>query len=255
MYRISETKHPIEFPNDFETTPEGLLALGGNLHPKTLINAYSKGLFPWFSEGDPILWWHPQPRLVIIPKKIHIATRLSRFFRKKCRFDGFVSPHNTLPPESDVEMRITFNRDFKAVIENCREKRTAKRTGTWITPEIVKNYSALHELGYAHSVEVWDSQAKLIGGMYGIAIGKIFFGESMFSHVANASKIAIYTLCQFLSDNNFLLLDCQVESPHLLTLGAENISRENFLNVLKLGETHLKQSSTAFTSMNKSNHL
>lgn len=234
MYRLPKTIHPIEFPDDFKTSPEGLLAIDGNLHPKTLINAYSKGLFPWFSEDEPILWWHPEPRLIIIPNELRIATRLGRFFRNKCHFAGITSNKQLLiRPNPNIKYIITINRDFAGVISHCKNKRTTKRVATWISPEIVSAYTQLHHLGYAHSVEVWNEQDTLVGGMYGLALGKIFFGESMFSHESNTSKLALIQLCQFLHKYKFIALDCQVESPHLVTLGAKTISRSEFLKILQ----------------------
>lgn len=243
MYYLPNTQYPIDFPDYFETTPEGLLAIGGNLLPETLIDAYSKGIFPWFSEGDPILWWHPDPRLVIFPGHVHIPKRMRRLFNKACReFKG-----KTLNTGSEKYLYfITIDMDFKAVIQNCAAKRGRGRTSTWITPQMIDAYTNLHRLGFAHSVEVWDRARHLVGGMYGLVLGKIFFGESMFSHADNASKLALFSLCELLDQKAFLLLDCQVDSPHLRTLGARPISRREFLTFLNKGQTATKEPSLEF---------
>jgi leucyl/phenylalanyl-tRNA--protein transferase len=194
-----------------------LLAIGGNLHPQTLLNAYAKGIFPWFNPGDPILWWHPNPRLVLFPHEIHVARRLKPLWKRR-------------------QWRVVFNRDFPAVLNACAAKRGPRRTATWITAGLKDSFIALHRRGFAHSVEVRDAgDDRLLGGLYGMALGKIFFGESMFSHVPNASKFALIELCQRLAQRDFLLLDCQVESEHLKTLGARALPRAEFLRFLRRG--------------------
>lgn len=218
MYQLPDTSRIITFPDDFSTTEEGLLALGGNLHPQTLLNAYEKGIFPWFNEGDPILWWHPDPRLVLYPDKVHI-TRKMRTLRLRDTYTTY------------------FNRDFAGMIKRCAAKRGKGRRGTWITPELMESFLKLHEMGYAHSVETYSADGKLVGGMYGLALGRIFFGESMFSDEPNTSKLALFALCDALIQKDFILLDCQVESEHLKSLGAETISRADFLQALKNGRT------------------
>lgn len=218
MYRLPSTTRPLGFPDDFETTPEGLLAIGGNLHPRTLLLAYAKGIFPWFNAGDPILWWHPDPRLVLFPSEVHVARRLK-------------------PVLKNQRFGVSLDRAFEAVISACAAKRGARREATWITSELKSAFITLHRQGFAHSVEVWNRDDRLVGGLYGIALGRIFFGESMFSDATNASKVALITLCRVLREKGFLLLDCQVESEHLRTLGARTIPRAEFLRYLQAGGT------------------
>lgn len=250
MYRLPDTNHPLDFPNDFTTTPEGLLALGGNLLPQTLVNAYSKGIFPWFNQEDPLLWWHPNPRLVIFPKSVHISRRMRQILKKtRYNLSNLTQKTPFCPPECpNPEYILTFNQNFPLIIENCKEKRGPNRTGTWITPQIKESYIQLHVQGYAHSVEVWNLKGDLVGGLYGVALGRVFFGESMFSHQPNTSKIALYKLCEFLAAHDFELLDCQVESDHLLSLGAQNIIRKDFLQILKDADCTSQNKSTCFPS-------
>lgn len=209
---------PDEPPDAFPDTecalnePDGLLAAGGDLSSERLLAAYSRGIFPWYDEGQPILWWSPDPRCILRPAKFHVAKRL--------RQSGRAS-----------SIRLSFNRAFGRVIRACAAKRKSQ-PGTWITADMVAAYEILHTDGWAHSAEVWDSD-RLIGGIYGLAIGKVFFGESMFSQETNASKFAMLGLCHELLENNFALLDCQVVSQHLLTLGAETMPRAEFAGVLR----------------------
>lgn len=194
--------------------PPGLLAVGGDLTPARLVNAYRRGIFPWFSEEQPILWWSPAPRCVIFPDAVHVSRRVRRRYNQG-RFS------------------LTADQAFRAVIEACAEPRT-DQLGTWITNEMVKAYVRLHAMGVAHSVEVHlDNQ--LAGGIYGLALGSVFFGESMFSKREDASKIALIALCRQLHQWGFTLLDCQVENPHLLSMGAREISREEFERFLPTG--------------------
>ncbi len=192
--------------------PNGLLALGGCLSPRRLISAYAEGIFPWYSEGQPILWWSPDPRLVLFPDQLHI----SRSLRKSLRRGGF---------------DVTLDEAFDDVLHACAAPRP-KQDGTWLLPEMIQAYNSLHELGYAHSVEV-RVKGELVGGLYGIALGGIFFGESMFSRVNNASKIAFVYLVAQLHRWNFRLIDCQVYSEHLASLGATEIPRDVFLKHLR----------------------
>lgn len=187
--------------------PEGLLAVGGDLSPERLLNAYQHGCFPWYEDPQPILWWSPDPRCVIRPVDIHISKSLHKRLRK-----------------GDYE--ISFDRDFDAVIHHCATAR-GRSDGTWITPAMDEAYRALHRLGHAHSLEVWQNE-ELIGGLYGIAIGKVFCGESMFSLARDASKIALVHLAGQLQAWDFELIDCQVSNPHLLSLGAEEWARDYF---------------------------
>ncbi|MEY2907960.1 MAG: leucyl/phenylalanyl-tRNA--protein transferase [Pseudomonadota bacterium] len=187
--------------------PNGLLAVGGDLSPERLLTAYGRGIFPWFSEGDPILWWSPNPRAVLLPENF----KLSRTLRKSLRSKGF---------------ELACNYRFEAVMRACAAPR-ADGAGTWISEEMIAAYSTLHALGYAHSIEV-SQDGELVGGLYGIHLGKIFFGESMFSRVTDASKAALAALVWLARRGHFDLIDCQVESPHIMSLGAINIPRAEF---------------------------
>lgn len=191
--------------------PDGLLAAGGDLSPERLVHAYSKGIFPWFSDDQPILWWSPDPRCVIFPSEVHISKSLKKHIRQK-------------------QPTLSFNRAFPEVIRHCA--RWHSDEGTWITEEMEEAYYKLHKLGIAHSVEVWEGE-ELVGGLYGLALGRCFFGESMFSLKPNSSKVAFAGLCQQLQEWNYAIVDCQVENPHLLTLGAKCIDRSDFLSILK----------------------
>ena len=203
----------IAFPdvNDALTNPNGLLAAGGNLSKSWLIAAYRQGIFPWYEDGQPILWWSPDPRMSLIPDQF----RLSRSLRKLAKKNIY---------------RVSFDQDFIGVINGCRTN-VRKSHGTWITNEMVNAYTGLYDSGIAHSVEVWSSR-KLVGGLYGVSLGKIFFGESMFSEVSNASKIALLYLTVHLKEWAYKLIDCQVDSDHLESLGASKISRSEFLDIL-----------------------
>ncbi|MET3714119.1 leucyl/phenylalanyl-tRNA--protein transferase [Pseudomonas sp. PvP001] len=191
--------------------PNGLLAAGGDLSPERLIQAYRHGCFPWFEEGQPILWWSPDPRTVLLPAEVHV----SRSLRKVLRQGRF---------------RVTFDHDFAAVIAECAGPRNYT-DGTWITDDMQRAYLALHEQGHAHSVEVWDGDA-LVGGLYGLAMGRLFFGESMFSRADNASKVGFVTLIEHLQQAGFVLIDCQMPTDHLHSLGARSIPREVFAGYL-----------------------
>lgn len=215
MIFLLDAGNPEYFPDpqSAEVEPNGLLALGGDLRPERLLAAYRQGIFPWYSPGQPLLWWSPDPRLVLFPKRLH----LSRSLRKALR-------------QSEAEIR--FNQSFAQVMQACAAPR-ARQDGTWITPEMLAAYAKLHRLGHAHSIEVWQGD-ELIGGLYGIVLGGIFFGESMFSRAANASKMALAGLVQALGPA-LDLIDCQVRTEHLVSLGAEEIPREAFLHRLALG--------------------
>jgi leucyl/phenylalanyl-tRNA--protein transferase len=192
--------------------PEGLLAAGGDLSPTRLVNAYRHGIFPWYSDDQPILWWSPAPRCVLYPQHVHVSRRLRRRYNQ-----GLFS--------------LTVDQAFSQVIEACAGPRK-DQTGTWITDDMLAAYIRLHELGIAHSVETWVDD-KLAGGIYGLALGRIFFGESMFSKREDASKITLVALCRQLQQWNFTLLDCQVSNPHLVSMGAEEISRVEFHQLLE----------------------
>lgn len=195
--------------------PSGLLAAGGDLGPERLLAAYHRGIFPWFSENEPILWWSPDPRAVIFPAEVHVARRLARRMRQQ-------------------PFHLSMDRDFAGVMAACAEPRR-EQAGTWLLPEMREAYLEMHRLGYAHSIEVREGDDTLVGGVYGLALGGVFFGESMFSHRTDASKIALVTLCQRLNTCGFILLDCQVASAHLERMGARNIPREQFLQYLHRG--------------------
>jgi leucyl/phenylalanyl-tRNA--protein transferase len=193
--------------------PNGLLCAGGDLTPQCIVRAYLSGIFPWYSPGEPILWWSPDPRMVLFPGEF----RISRSLRKTLHKGNF---------------RVLLDTHFKAVIRACARKPRPGQTGTWITPEIQAAYLRLHELGYAHSVETWID-GKLAGGLYGIAIGKMFYGESMFAHVTDASKIAVAHLARFLCEQGFGMIDCQMSTTHLASLGAREIPRDEFIRGLQ----------------------
>jgi len=192
--------------------PDGLLAIGGDLSEKRLLAAYRQGIFPWYSDDQPILWWSPNPRMVLYPDNLHISKSLRKTLRKE-------------------NYSITFDSVFDQVIDECAAPRNYT-ADTWITDEMTQAYIRLHQSGYAHSVECWQDN-ELIGGLYGIAIGKVFFGESMFSKKMDASKIAFIYLTRQLQSWGYQLIDCQVYSSHLASLGAVNISRENFIEQLQ----------------------
>ncbi len=200
----------IEFPNVEEATTDGLLAIGGDLSPERLMLAYKTGIFPWFEDGQPILWWSPDPRFVLFPKKLKVSKSMRQVLRNR----DFV---------------ITINKDFLQVIKECSKIKRDGQSGTWITQSMIDAYIELHKIGYAKSVEVWKDD-ELIGGLYGIDLGNnIFCGESMFSKVSNASKVAFI---KFIQSTNYKLIDCQVYTNHLESLGAEDISRIEFLNLI-----------------------
>lgn len=205
----------IDFPHPKYalTEPDGLLAIGGDLSPARIINAYVNGIFPWYSEGQPILWWSPNPRAVLFPEKLHVSRSLKKIIRQ-------------------AVFTTTIDRAFEQVIRNCATTPRTEQDGTWITNEIERAYINLHKAGVAHSVECWSGD-KLVGGLYGLALGKVFFGESMFSLQANASKVAFVYLLDELKNADYALIDCQITTDHLLSLGAEEIPREQFLQLLK----------------------
>jgi len=188
--------------------PNGLLAAGGDLSPERLLAAYRQGIFPWYSEGQPILWWSPDPRMVLFPDELKISRSLAKRLRN-----------------SDYEVR--FDMAFRDVMLACAETQRPQQDGTWITADIIDAYCKLHELGYAHSAETWID-GRLMGGVYGVAIGHMFYGESMFHHVADASKIAFVHMVQRLKQQGFELIDCQMKTSHLASLGAREITRAEF---------------------------
>lgn len=203
------------FPPVDEASYDGILAVGGDLSIDRLLLAYNNGIFPWFDADDPILWWSPSERMVIDPNNYKVSKSLRNIINRNI-------------------FKVTFNKDFKSVIENCQQIDRKGQDGTWISDDIIESYTKLHELGKAKSVEVWQNN-ELVGGLYGIDLGHVFCGESMFSKVPNASKVAFVKLIEFLKENNYKLLDCQVHNDHLEKLGAFEISRESFMKILKSG--------------------
>ncbi|RYY76133.1 MAG: leucyl/phenylalanyl-tRNA--protein transferase [Gammaproteobacteria bacterium] len=191
--------------------PNGLLAVGGDLSPDRILAAYQKGIFPWFNPGDPILWWSPSPRTVIYPSQLHVSKSLRKLLRAGT-------------------YKVTFDHCFNEIMRACAGPRRHS-DGTWISEEIIASYTALHQRGFAHSVEVWCNDA-LVGGLYGMALGRIFFGESMFSRADNASKVGFAHLVQQLLAWDFQVIDCQVANDHLFSLGAVEIPRDDFQRLL-----------------------
>ena len=209
LFRLSSQ---IDFPPAWLARTDGLLCIGGDLTPQRLELANKNGIFPWFSENEPILWWSPDPRLILLPQEI----KISKSLRKTMRKDHF---------------SVTFNRAFEKVITACAQPRQEEDNGTWLVDEMIEAYIALHHMGVAHSVESWVD-GELVGGLYGLCIGRSFFGESMFSRCADASKVALVKLARHLEAHDFDMIDCQVSSPHLLRMGAKEIPRQSFLEIL-----------------------
>lgn len=203
--------HVIEFPPISQTSQEGVLAIGGDLSVERLLLAYRSGIFPWFDDEEPIIWWSPDPRFVLIPNELRVSKSMRQVLRNK-------------------NFKVTVNKDFKAVITHCSKIKRDGQEGTWITKEMKSSYIKLHELGFATSVEVWLEGA-LVGGLYGLDLDNgVFCGESMFSLVSNASKVGLIT---FIQNSNYKLFDCQVYTNHLESLGAKDMSRDSFLTYLE----------------------
>ena len=209
MYFLSEELY---FPPVDEASFPGVLAIGGDLSVERLLLAYRNGIFPWFNEDEPILWWSPPERMVVYPSLYKVSKSIRNLLNQN-------------------KFQVTFNQNFKEVIYNCQQIDRKEQDGTWISQDIIDSYTSLHEIGVAKSVEVWQND-KLVGGLYGVDLGHIYCGESMFSSVPNASKIAFVSLINYLKENNYKLLDCQVHNDHLEKLGAIEISREIFMHVL-----------------------
>lgn len=200
----------LEFPDVSMASGDGLLAVGGDLSPERLKLAYSKGIFPWFNEGEMIQWWSPDPRFVLFPDRLKVSKSMRQLFNKNA-------------------FNVTINEDFEAVIRNCAATKRANQPGTWITNAMIDGYSKLHKMGFAKSIEVWQGD-DLVGGLYGVDLGnQVFCGESMFTSVSNASK---YGFIQFVQHSNYKLIDCQMHTDHLESLGAQDISRAAFLEYL-----------------------
>jgi leucyl/phenylalanyl-tRNA--protein transferase len=200
------------FPPPLLASKEGLLAVGGDLSLKRLLLAYRLGIFPWYSEGEPILWWSPDPRLVLYPDELKVSRSLNKVIRKAI-------------------FKVTMDCAFEKVITECARVRVENQEGTWIVSEMVQAYCRLHEAGYAHSVETWMN-GRLAGGLYGVSLGKCFFGESMFTRITNASKVALVALVNWVKDLDFAFIDCQIATSHLMRFGAREISRVRYLDEL-----------------------
>lgn len=191
--------------------PDGLLAVGGCLSVPRLLNAYRQGIFPWYGPDEPLLWWSPDPRMVLFPEKFKTSRSLRKTLNRQC-------------------FEVSYDLTFASVIAACAEPRVCD-TGTWISPDMKKAYTELHQSGYAHSIEVWQNK-NLVGGLYGVALGQVFYGESMFHQRTDASKVGFAYLVNKLREWNYHLIDCQVQTEHLISLGAEEIAREHFISLL-----------------------
>lgn len=197
------------FPHPLDADATGMLAIGGDLSPERLVVGYQHGIFPWYNEDEPIVWWFPNPRCVLFPEKVKVSKSMRSYFSKG-------------------KYRVTYDQHFPTVIQNCRNIPRHGQDGTWLNDDMIDSYIKLHKQGYAHSVEVWDAHGEMIGGLYGVAIGKLFYGESMFSKKSNASKFALISLARKLQELDFKLIDCQQDTPHMRSMGAELISSEAF---------------------------
>jgi leucyl/phenylalanyl-tRNA---protein transferase len=219
MFLLNKDSGDLRFPPVDLASPEGLLAIGGDLGSERLLEAYRHGIFPWYSEDQPILWWSPDPRATLFPDKLHISHNLKKILRKQ-------------------KFHVTLDTKFREVITACaRPRQQQEKTGTWITPAMIDAYCHLHEMGFAHSTEVWLDD-KLAAGLYGVALGRAYFGESMFSVETDASKVGfVYTVIQ-LAAWKFQLIDCQVSSDHLAQFGAVDIRRSEFMEKLELALKH-----------------
>ena len=219
MQLITNETPETQFPSAETASEEGLVAVGGEITPVRVLSAYRQGIFPWYSEDQPVLWWSPEPRAIIYPGQIKISRSLRKTLRKGL-------------------FRVTADQAFSEVIKGCSgPRRNSPEGGTWITPDMMKTYIQLHQWGYGHSIEVW-MEDRLVGGLYGIALGSAFFGESMFSRVADASKIALVYLSRYAESHNIDLIDCQLPTEHLTSMGAINITRKQYLSLLKKSLQH-----------------
>jgi len=209
LFRLSKR---LDFPPAWLARSDGLLCIGGDLTPKRLLLAYKNGIFPWFSKDEPFLWWSPDPRLVLFPKEVNISKSLNKKIKRNL-------------------FKVTIDNAFEQTIVSCAGPRKNDHEGTWLVDEMIDSYINLHTLGYAHSIETWRDD-KLVGGLYGVCLGGSFFGESMFSFESDASKIALVALANHLKKQHFDLIDCQVTTGHLLSMGACEISRNSFLDII-----------------------
>jgi leucyl/phenylalanyl-tRNA---protein transferase len=207
------------FPHPSLREPDGLMAVGGDLSPGRLLLAYRWGIFPWYHEGQPVLWWWLAPRLMVRPEDVHVSHSVRGVINKK-------------------KFKVTIDQDFKSVIERCGSVRREGQEGTWIMPEMIEAYTTLHQLGYAHSVEVWEG-GQLVGGLYGIALGRIFFGESMFAESPNASKVGFVFFAKHLVSLGFTWIDCQQDTPHMRSLGADLVEEEDFMDILRENQRYI----------------
>lgn len=203
------------FPPVAQANRDGIVAVGGDLSPERLQLAYKSGIFPWFEDGEPIIWWSPNPRMVLFLDELVVSKSMRNILNRNI-------------------FKVTFNQNFRDVISNCQKVKRDGQTGTWITNDMIEAYCKLNELGIAKSVEVWQNE-ELVGGLYGVDLGHLFCGESMFSLVSNASKVAFIALVEKLKNANYKLLDCQVYNPHLESLGCCEIEREEFMEILQNG--------------------
>jgi len=210
MYFLSKE---LFFPPVEEANDDGILAVGGDLSPERLLLAYKSGIFPWFDDDEPILWWSPLERMVLFPEEFKVSKSMRNILNQGI-------------------FKVTFNQNFRDVITNCSAIKRDGQQGTWISEQMIEAYTKLHEMGIARSIEVWQDEL-LVGGLYGIDLGHVFCGESMFSKVSNASKVAFVSLVGKLKEANYKLLDCQVHNSHLESLGAREISREDFMEIIK----------------------
>ncbi|MBF7092941.1 leucyl/phenylalanyl-tRNA--protein transferase [Flavobacterium sp. ALJ2] len=210
MYHLSEV---LFFPPVSEANYDGVLAIGGDLSTERLQLAYRSGIFPWFNEGEPIVWWSPNPRMILFLDELIVSKSMRNILNRN-------------------SFKVTFNQNFRDVISNCQKIKRDGQNGTWISNNMIEAYCKLHEMGFAKSVEVWENDV-LVGGLYGVDLGHVFCGESMFSKVSNASKVAFIALVTQLKNENYKLLDCQVYNPHLESLGCREIEREEFMFILE----------------------
>lgn len=219
MQLITADTPETQFPSPNSASEEGLVAVGGEITTKRVLSAYRQGIFPWYSEDQPVLWWSPEPRAILYPDGIKISRSLKKTLRRN-------------------KFSITADTAFSQVVKACAGPRTQSPTGgTWITAEMMDTYNRLHQLGYGHSIEVWD-QEKLVGGLYGLSLGSAFFGESMFSHRPDASKLALVSLAKFSKSSGIDFIDCQLPTDHLASMGAINISRKEYLKILEAALKH-----------------
>lgn len=211
MIQIPYLQNELSFPPVESATPDGLLAYGGDLSPNRLLLAYKSGIFPWYNSSDPILWWSPDPRLVLFLDEFILRKSLKKRMK---------------------HFEVRYDTAFAQVMQECGSISRDGQNGSWIIPEVIEAYGVLHDMGYAHSIEAWQD-GKLVGGLYGVVIGKMFYGESMFAKVSDASKVAFASLIERLKKEGFEMIDCQIPSPHLKSLGAREISRKEFMKHLQ----------------------